>query len=44
MEKEENRKCGIQTIKERTGNLDIHKNWYYHQLKAPFKKNTINFQ
>ena len=44
MEKEENRKRGIQTIKERTGNLDIHKNWYYHQLKAPFKKNRINFQ
>ena len=43
MEKEENRKRGIQTIKERTGNLDIHKNWYYHQLKALSKKIQSTF-
>ena len=24
-----------ETIKQRTGNLDIHKNRYYHQPKAP---------
>ena len=37
-EKEEKTKCEIQTIKERKGNLDIHKDRYYHQPKPPVER------
>ena len=31
------------TIKERKGNLDIHKNRYYHQPEAPIKRIQSTF-
>ena len=36
--KKEKSKCDIETIKERKGNLDICKDMYYHQPKAPVKR------
>ena len=35
---EGNGKCEVQTIKERKGNLDNHKNWYYHEPQATIEK------
>ena len=32
-----------ETIKERKGNLDIHKNRYYHQPEAPIKRIQSTF-
>ena len=41
--KEENSKCEIKTIKKKKGNLDIHKNRYYHQSKAPVERIQSTF-
>ena len=41
--KEENSKCQIQTIKQKEGNLDIHKNKYCHQPNAHFERTQSTF-
>ena len=41
--KKEKSKCNIETIKERKGNVDIYKDMYYHQPKAPVKRIQLIF-
>ena len=41
--RKKNNKCNIQSIKEKRGNLDIQKNRYYHQPKAPAERIKSTF-